>query len=302
MAGKRRLTVELKKELFGIVFIVPWLIGFLLLMAVPLLQSLRFSFSNLKITDSGYVLQSIGWENFRQVFLVDASFNRILTEAVMSMILNVPLIIFFSLFAACLLAQKFRGRMLARAIFFLPVVLTSGVIANLDSTNYLAQLVGAAGKDVEGNYFTIMNIEDLIQFLFHSGIQNGKFIGYILSAVFRIFQIVSSSGVQILIFLAGLQSISPSVYEAAKIEGVTGYEAFWKITFPMVTPFILTNTVYSIVDSFYNNNVTNYIHQTAFRQLKFGLSSAMSWSYFLLISIILVISTYFINKKVFYYN
>lgn len=302
MTVKKQLTLEQKNQLLGILFISPWIIGFLLLMAVPLLQSLRFSFSNLKLTDTGYVLEFVGWENFRKAFLVDSSFNRIMTEAVMSMVWNVPLIIFFSLFAACLLSQKFKGRMLARAIFFLPVVLASGIIANLDNLNYIARLIGTAGKDVEGNYFTIINTGELMKFLFNSGIQNARFAVYILNAVTRIFQIVSASGVQILIFLAGLQSISPSVYEASKIEGITGYEAFWKITFPMMTPFILTNTVYSIVDSFYNNNVTSYIRDIAFKQLNFGLSSAMSWSYFLVISLILVISTYFISRKVFYYN
>ncbi|UVI31827.1 carbohydrate ABC transporter permease [Paenibacillus spongiae] len=300
MAKKRLLSLERKKSIFGVLFISPWIIGFLLLMAVPLYQSIRFSFSELTINATGYSLEYVGWANFNKAFFVDTWFNRSLTEAVTKMLLNVPLIIFFSLFTATLLSQKFRGRMLTRSIIFLPVVMASGVIAGLDGSNYLASMMGEAANDMEGNYTGLSGF-DLIPFLLDAGMSRSV-VFYFAGAVDRIYQIVTSSGVQILIFLAGIQSISPSLYEASKMEGATGYESFWKITFPMMTPLILTNTVYSIVDSFYKNNVTNYIKDIAFRQLNFGLSSAMSWAYFVLISIILLISTTIISKRVFYYD
>jgi len=127
-------------------------------------------------------------------------------------------------------------------------------------------------------------------------------VNYLTSAVDRIYEIITQSGVQILIFLAGLQSISPSLYEASKIEGATGYEAFWKITFPMVSPLILTNLVYTIIDSFMNNAITQMINTTAFQTLDFGLSSAMSWIYFGLIAVILAVSTYIVSRRVFYHD
>ncbi|TQR45297.1 sugar ABC transporter permease [Paenibacillus popilliae] len=286
--------------MFGWLFIAPWLIGFLLLMAVPLVRSLLFSISHLSLTETGYKLSSVGFENYTKAFTVDPNFNRLLIEATMNMLANVPLIIFFSLFSAVLLSQKFRGRMLARAIFFLPVVLASGVIQGIDSSNYLAQMLGDVASSVEGNFSGLRSM-GLRSLLIEMGM-SGDIVFYLTSAVDRIYYIVAASGVQILIFLAGLQSISPSLYEASKIEGATGYEAFWKITFPMMSPLILTNTVYTVVDSFTNNGVTGYIHRMAFRENNFGLSSAMSWAYFLIVSIMLGACVYFISKRVFYYD
>jgi len=272
----------------------------LLLMAVPLVRSLLFSISHLSLTETGYKLSSVGFENYTKAFTVDPNFNRLLIEATMNMLANVPLIIFFSLFSAVLLSQKFRGRMLARAIFFLPVVLASGVIQGIDSSNYLAQMLGDVASSVEGNFSGLRSM-GLRSLLIEMGM-SGDIVFYLTSAVDRIYYIVAASGVQILIFLAGLQSISPSLYEASKIEGATGYEAFWKITFPMMSPLILTNTVYTVVDSFTNNGVTGYIHRMAFRENNFGLSSAMSWAYFLIVSIMLGACVYFISKRVFYYD
>ena len=297
---RRRPSLERKKAMFGWLFIAPWLIGFLLLMAVPLVRSLLFSISHLSLTETGYKLSSVGFENYTKAFTVDPNFNRLLIEATMNMLANVPLIIFFSLFSAVLLSQKFRGRMLARAIFFLPVVLASGVIQGIDSSNYLAQMLGDVASSVEGNFSGLRSM-GLRSLLIEMGM-SGDIVFYLTSAVDRIYYIVAASGVQILIFLAGLQSISPSLYEASKIEGATGYEAFWKITFPMMSPLILTNTVYTVVDSFTNNGVTGYIHRMAFRENNFGLSSAMSWAYFLIVSIMLGACVYFISKRVFYYD
>jgi len=123
---------------------------------------------------------------------------------------------------------------------------------------------------------------------------------YLTGAVDRIYQIISESGVQILIFLAGIQTISPQLYEASKIEGATGYEAFWKITFPMVSPLILVNVVYTIIDSFSRNAMTDLIISTGFDNFDFGLSSAMAWIYFAVVMLILLITTYFVSKRVFY--
>lgn len=300
MANKRTLSLERKKSLYGVLFVTPWMLGFVLLMAIPFFQSLQFSFHKLSLTPEGYTLDFAGLKNYHNIFFVDAWYVRRLTEAVSAMALNVPLIIFFSLFTASLLSQKFHGRMLARAIIFLPVVLASGVIAKLDSGNFLASMMGEASRDIEGNFSGLQSFE-LRPLLFEAGL-SFEVVNYLTGAVDRIYQIISQSGVQILIFLAGLQSISPSLYEAAKMEGATGYEAFWKITFPMISPLILTNVVYTIIDSFYNNSVTWMIQDAAFGRLDFGVSAAMSWVYFLVISIILVVSTYLISKRVFYYD
>ncbi len=284
----------------GVLFLAPWLIGFLLLFALPIVESLKYSLSQLELTAEGMSLHFIGLENFKTAFLEHPAYNRILTESIVDMLVNVPLIIFFSLFSATLLNQKFRFRGLARAIFFLPVILASGALLGVEGGDIMQSVMQSANSEQGGNLSLLQSFE-LERMLIQSG-ANESVVAYLTDAVNRIYEIISRSGVQILIFLAGLQSISPSLYEAARIEGATGYEAFWKITFPVISPLILTNLIYSIIDAFSSNKMTRLIQETAFKTFDFGLSSAMSWIYFMCISVILFILYMLIARKVFYYD
>lgn len=291
------MSLHEKRALWGWVFIAPWIIGFTFFFMFPLIQSLIYSFSELSLTTTGMTLEFNGLANYIEALTVNVDFNRTLIEVVVNMLVNVPLIVIFSLFVAVLLNQQFKGRMLARAVFFLPVILASGAIYSIESGDFLQNLIaGAGGEDAAQTGFRSFQLELL---LLDAGI-NEYIVEYLTGAVDRIYEIVSASGVQILIFLAGLQSISPQLYEVAKIEGATGYEAFWKITFPLISPLILTNIIYSIIDSFTDNDMTTLLQETAFDQFNFGLSGAMGWMYFLVITIILLISTYFVSRKVFY--
>ncbi len=297
---RAKLTIEQKKGFMGMLFVAPWFLGFLLLFAIPLLESLRYSLSRLELTPTGLSLDYTGGANFKNALFEHANFNRTLTQAILDMAINVPLIVIFSLFSASLLNQKFRGRTIARAIFFLPVILASGAVATIESGDFLQDIMRTA-NEAQSENFSLLKSFQLERMLLESGVHE-SIVLYLTGAVNRIYEIVSSSGVQILIFLAGLQSISPSLYEASRIEGATGYEAFWKITFPMVSPLILTNVIYSVIDSFTNNEMTRLIQETAFKTFNFGLSAAMSWIYFLIISVILLIIGRMISKKVFYYD
>lgn len=294
----RKLSLEQKNRYYGLYFILPWFVGFLFLFVVPLVASFRYSLSNLKVTNDGFSLDFIGLSNYREALLSHESYVRILTESVMNIAVNTPLIIIFSLFFAVLLNQKFRGRVLARAIFFLPVILASGIIASIENGDLMQSVVRSA-NDTTGGGLSIMKNMELTVMLVESGL-NLTFVEYLTGAVSRIYEIVSQSGVQILIFLAGLQSISPSLYEAARIEGSTGYEAFWKITFPMISPLILTNLVYTIIDSFISDETSRLVVDTAFKSFDFGLSAAMAWMYFAVIAIVLWITTSIVSRKVFY--
>lgn len=295
---KTTMSLERKKAWYGVLFAAPWLVGFLLLFLIPLLQSFRYSISTLKVAEGGFATIYEGLANYRELLLTHPTFNRTLVDAVGKMVVNVPIIIIFSLFAAVLLNQKFKGRVFARAVFFLPVILASAAIAGLDSNNFVAGIMNGAESDVETGFLQSFELEKM---LMESGIAPWV-VQYLTGAVDRIYEIISSSGVQILIFLAALQSIPISLYEAAKMEGATGYEIFWKITFPMMSPLILTNVVYSIIDSFNNNAMSTLIDQTAFKTFEFGLSAAMSWMYFLIISLILIITGWLVSKRVFYYD
>jgi ABC-type sugar transport system permease subunit len=299
--NKSWLTLRRKRAFLGLTFISPWILGFIFMFAYPLVESIRFSVSKLLVGSTGFTLENLGWKNFNEALFVHATFNRVLTDSIIAMLINVPLILFFSLFSATLLNQKFLGRGIARALFFLPVILASGAIATAELTGLIAQLGTAVATSDDpisgaGNLMANINLEDM---LLNSGLPL-SFVDYIVSAVNRIYDIISSSGVQILIFLAALQSIPSSMYEVAKMEGATGYETFWKITLPMVSPLILTNVIYSIIDSFTDSPVTKIIYTTAFGGLDFGLSAAMAWLYTLAVSLILIAIGTIISRKVFY--
>lgn len=292
------LGFEKRKQLMAMLFIAPWFIGFIFFFISPLLTSLRFSFNELRMAAGGYELLPLGWDNYNFALRVHQNFNRLLLEAALDMIINVPLIVIFSLFLATLLNQKFRGRGIARAVFFLPVILASGVMTSIDNSSFMAELMAGSTEAGGLQFLQSLNLEIML-------LENGVppvIVTYLTEAVDRIYTIISKSGVQILIFLAGLQSIPPSLYEASKIEGATGYESFWKITFPMVSALIPIIVIYSIIDSFVDNEVTTLINNVAFSNVNFGVSSAMSWIYFVMVAAILGLCSYVISKFVFYNN
>lgn len=288
-----------QKAIWGFIFALPWLLGFVFFFLIPLLTSLRYSFSKVAVNAAGITISNVGLSNFVEALTVNTSFNRTLSESILNMVVNVPLIVIFSLFVAVLLNQKFFGRAVARSIFFLPVILASGIILQLESDSLL-QAAAEQSADSGGIMNTLGSVE-LARMMLQSGV-NESIVNYLTGAVDRIYEIVSQSGVQILIFLAGIQTISPSLYEASTMEGATGYEAFWKITFPMVSPLILVNMIYTIIDSFARNDMTELIRVTGFTNLNFGLSSAMAWMYFLMIAIILAVSSYIVSRRVFYHD
>lgn len=294
-----RMSLKTRRALLGLAFVSPWLIGFIFLFATPLLQSIRFSLSRLSVAPGGYELEFLGLENFKNALLVDASFNRVLLDSVGAMLLNVPMILFFSLFTATLLNQRFKGRTAARAIFFLPVILASSAVAAAESAGLINLMGDANAVEASAGGGTAFNVVSIVRMLADVGLP-AAYVDYIVEAIMRIYDIISSSGVQILIFLAALQSVPGSMYEVAKMEGATGYESFWKITFPMVSPLILTNVIYTIIDSFAGSPVTEMIYQTAFKTQNFGLSSAMSWLYTLVIGLVLVVVGWVLSRRVHY--
>lgn len=295
-----KLSLSAKKAMMGYVFVSPFIIGLLTFFLFPMIQSIVFSLNQLEVTNGGYKLIPNGWEYYHRAMNIHPTFKRYLIEAVMSMVTNVPLIVIFSFFAANLLNQRFKGRMTARAIFFLPVILTSGIILTVENGDLLQNSLSVGDA---ANAHGIGRSMDLARMLLQSKL-DPRFIGYITGAVDHIYEIVVASGVQILVFLAGLQSIPPSLFEASNIEGATGWENFWKITFPMVSPLILVNTVYSIIDAFTSssNEVMKLVRNVAFVENNYGFSSAMSWIYFVTIMSVLGIVIWIISKNVFYYE
>lgn len=304
MKKKKKLTLMQKRAVTGVLFIMPWLIGFIAFYVRSLFQTVQFSLSKVEMASGGgFTTKFIGIDNFRFVLTEHADFNQILVNSIGDICIDVPLIIFFSLFLAILLNQKFRGRTIVRAIFFLPVIMNSGAISDaiemaraavsggLSSTSAAMAEASSSGVNVE--YYMSL-FKDL-------GLPSA-ILDYVVGAVERINAIITASGVQIVIFIAALQSVSPAMYEVAKIEGATPYETFWKVTFPMVSPLILTNVVYTVVDSFINSEVVDMAYETAFTTKEFGQSAAMSLLSTCSVCLILLIVGYIINRKTFYYN
>ncbi len=299
--GKWRLSLVGREALAGIGFALPFLIGFFGLFLPMIVKSVSYSFSNMAVESTGYVLTPAannGFEHYIRALTIDPDFNRQLLQAILDMFTKVPLVIIFSFFMANLLNQKFHGRAVARSILFLPVILTSGVVLGLEASDLL--LTTRSPAELTGTDFsTIMNVSGLL--LEYTDLPASA-INFLASAVNGIYSIIIASGVQILIFLAGLQSISPSLYEASSMEGATAWESFWKITFPMISPLILVNSIYTIIDSFTSetNAIMKDIKETIFGEVKYGLGSAMAWIYFICIGVILLIVGGIISKHVFY--
>ncbi len=300
---RRKMTLTRKRAITGYLFIMPWLVGFLWFYARSLFMTFQFSLNVLEVKPGGgYTLTFAGLDNFLYAFRAHASFKQVLTTSIADMLIDVPLITFFSLFMALLLNKKFRGRTLVRAIFFLPVILNSEAI--VDATNLARSLMSGGisnAAEVAEAASGGVSIEYYIQMFGSLGLPMG-IIEYIVGAVSRISDIINASGVQIIIFIAALQSIPGSLYEVAKIEGATGYETFWKVTFPMVMPHIITNVVYTVVDSFTDSEVVELAYDTAFTYNNYGLSSVMSLVSTVITCLILVIVCRFIQKRAFYYN
>jgi ABC-type sugar transport system permease subunit len=300
---KLSLTMEGKNAVSGYLFLLPFVIGFLSFMFFPLLESLRMVFSKVRIdvVKNGFNMEFSGLDNLTRVFLIDPEFNRLLTEEIWRMVLIVPAIIIFSLFIALILNQEFRARSFVRAVFFLPVILSSGIMIGLETNNSLLNNMAEMIK--EGNLLRSSITRVLEDILVAEGAAS-DFMAYIFIIVNQIYDIAMASGIQIIIFLSALQTIPVSMFEAAEIEGATGWECFWKITFPMVSPLILVNVVYSVVDYFIrtDNLVMSKISTEMTTRLDFSFSTAMAWVYFAAVMLILGISMGLISKRVYYYE
>lgn len=294
MRRRLRLSLSAQKSLLGLLFTMPFIIGFLAFLAYPFGQSVIFSISKLTIVPTGYVLDYVGLDNYRHVLFVDPRFRQVFVETVVTMAARIPVVLIFSFFAANLLNQRFRGRTLARVIFFLPVILGAEISLKMQQADYMQQAVSLS----ESGLLSMGTLQQLLTTLKLPQ----AFIGFIFQAINEVPLIIRSSGIQILIFLAALQSIPKSLYEAAHMEGATGWEAFWKITFPLVSPLLLVNVVYTIVDSFTaaDNALLELIQNSAWSGAGFGVSTAMSWIYFAAVLAILAVTIILLGRRVHY--
>jgi len=305
---RKRVSLDSKKARAGWFFCLPFILGFLLIYLPIIVDSVSYSFSHEFRQGKELVQQFVGIENYREA-LTDVNFLETLGAGIGSLFMDIPAIVIFSLFVAILLNQKMFGRAAFRAIFFIPVILSTGLIAHIE-TQYSAMLDYMADPDAtidtgvqESTTSQIVSAME-IEALFASMKIGEGLTETVVTVVNNIFNIVNRSGVQMLIFLAALQSISPAIYESCKMDGATGWETFWKITFPMISPMILVNAIYTIIDSFTaeSNKVMKLIAATADGNTPNGatVSSAMAWIYFLIVLLIIGVFALLARTFVFY--
>ncbi len=306
---RKSLSLQKQKSRMGWLFIAPFLIGFALVYLPMIVESIWFSFNKIRIQGGGgYILEFVGWENYRYALFEDVEYVQVLIGSIKDLLFNIPAIVIFSLFMAVMLNQKMKGRAVFRAIFFIPVIVSTGIIETIDLQNIIAQAqesvttISDGGMDAANAGTQIITQMDVARLL--GGMKVGEgLVTYATDMVNNVYNIVNKSGVQMLIFLAGLQSISPAIYESCHIDGASAWETFWKITFPMISPMILVNSIYTVIDSFTSksNTVMTYIKNIYSGSAEGNVrATAMSWMYFLVVILILLIVGGIMSAYVFY--
>ncbi len=297
---KKATGLKRQKAISGYLFILPFILGFLAFMVKPFFQSLYMSLCSVEVGPGGFRSLYQGLANYTRAFTVDTEFARLLVEEISRMCVNALAIMVFSFFVALILNQKFKGRALVRAIFFLPVILSSGVILGIEYDNALLSSVQDAIMETTGNTSITNALESI---LITAGVGAQAF-QIVFDIVDGIYDVAIASGIQIIIFLSGLQTISVNMYEAADIEGCTSWEKLWKITFPMISSLFLVNWIYTIVDFCMrsDNQVMEKISDTMIVNLDYGFASAMAWVYFGIVIVLIGVSSAIISKGVYYYE
>ena len=309
-APKRRKIASLdrRKARAGWIFVLPFIIGFVVIYLPMIFESIKLSFHEIEIAtggQSGYNTIFVGFKNYQNALFVDPNFVKKLVSGLQQLAFDIPAILIFSLFMAVMLNQKAAGRGAFRAIFFIPVILSTGIMESIAAMDIMDDYMGSeegiddgSGQSTAAELVSTMDMERLF-----ANMKVGEgLVKYVTEAINNIYDIVNRAGVQMLIFLAGLQSISPAIYESCKIDGATAWETFWKITFPMISPMILVNGVYTIIDSFTtdSNVVMKYIANKYSDAGGNVISSAMAWIYFLIVILIVAVIASVLSAFVFY--
>ena len=299
---RRKASLDARRARAGYFFVAPFILGIILIYLPMLIDSIWFSFNKMvpTIVDGlpAIDFEYKGLEYYKYAFTESPDFVTKLLAGLQQLVFQVPAIIIFSLFIAVVLNQKMLGRAAFRAIFFVPVIISTGLMESINGSDIASSEMEGGVDDGSGTSAGAGIISTLdVQNLFQTMAVGGELVGYVVNLVNNIYQIINYSGVQMLIFLAGLQSISPSIYEACRIDGASGWETFWKVTFPMISPMILVNAVYTIIDAFTrSSNITiAYIKGQDTHQ-----GAAMYWIYFIVVILIIAVVAGVASTFIFY--
>ena len=291
-----RLSYNTKRKLYGFTFLLPFLVGFVMFFAKPLWETIFYSFQKITIDEVGnMVFTANGIQNYIDLFTIEVSTNntqilRVLADENTNMLIDAPLITLLALFLALLANRQFKGRAVVRMIFFLPIILGLEVVTDMMTITTGSETIQTGGLFAESFVAKALVRYTSIPMIY---------LNPIIEFVENIFSIISRSGVQTLVFLAALQSISPSMYEVAKIEGATGYETFWKVTIPSIMHIVVFVVIYTIVDVFLASQIAQEVYAFAFEKAnKIGIGSALSVVYIINVLLVLGVVLLFTRKAV----
>jgi ABC-type sugar transport system permease subunit len=274
---RREISLRAREALHGYAFIAIWIVGFALFTAVPLLQTLSYSVNQVTVSARGIQLDFVEWANYSRALVSDPTFVELLISYAIETLVSVPIVLIFAMIIALFLNQKFRFKGIFRVIFFLPIVITSGPV--------IRELTAQGAASAPG----FATLPAVVDFLAELPRALRTPVEYLLTSFILILWF---SGVQILIYLSSLQKIDRSVYEAAAIDGASGWNTFWKIVLPSLSTATVINAIYTIVilSHFSENKVVRYIYdQTYDVQGGIGYASAMSFLYFAVMTALLLI-------------
>lgn len=295
MPGKP-MSYERRRRWNGYLFVAPWLVGALFFFLIPLGQSILYSVSELKLAPGGVDIKIVGFERYRYFFLEDIDGTTLLRDSLQEVGLQTLYVTILSVVVAVILNQRFRGRLFMRAVFFLPVIVTSGLVMSILRGDTTVQaLVMEGGKT--STLVQSFQLQALLQQVLPMEI-----LTRITGIVNNIFDFTWMSGVQILVLLAGLQTIPGTLKEAARIDGASGWEYFSFVTLPLLSPVLLLTVIYSVIDglSDFGNDYQQKILLQATQSLNYSYSSALATIY-LVVVLALVGLLFFLSRRLVFY-
>ena len=279
---KKYRGIEQIKARYGWFFISSWLVGVVLFFAIPVIQSIIYSFAQMTITEDGVQTVWVGLKNYKYIINEHTDYLNWLGRSVTSFVYSLPVIVLLSMVLALLLNQNFRGRLFFRALYFMPVIIATGVV--IDLINGMAgtdMTSSSVNESVSGGMFSVQDVIAVLDL-------PAQVAEYVQKIIGDIFDLIWNSGIQTVLFLAGLQSIPSTLYEASRVEGATKWEEFWFITFPMLSNVTLLVIIYTMVELFVSNNNVMVAHvYNLMRAAVYDETSAMMWFYFLAVGAVM---------------
>ena len=289
MMKKKARGIESLRRRYGYSFVAHWVIGLIMFFFVPLIYSIMYSFSDITVTDTGFVLDFIGFKNYDETIFSNPEYLDQVRDSVISMFYSLPMVVALSLILAVLLNQKYYGRTIMRIIFFLPVIIESSVIVSLLSDPSINAPIFNFSTDGQG----VVNYDVILANL-NLPAEITEFLTFFLS---NAVSLTWSCGVQIILFLAGLQGIPESLYEVSKIEGANKWDEFWQITVPMLRHVLSLVIIYTMISNFTSSN--NVVVSTAMelmRSTNYSMAAAMLWFYFVIVLAVIGLVLFLYNR------